>query len=48
MIFIVQAVLNEQEREHLVSAMRAPNIPMENYEYQAIKTQFLQLFCVSK
>ena len=48
MVFIVQADLNEQQRERLVPAMNAQNIPMENYEYQAVKTQFLQLFCVSR
>ena len=48
MIFITQADLNEQQRERLVSTMNAQNIPMENYEYQAVKTQFLQLFCVSR
>ena len=48
MIFIVQADLNEQQRERLVSAMNAQNTPMKNYEYQAVETQFLQLFCVSR
>ena len=47
MIFIAQADLNEQQRERLVSA-NAQHIPMENYEYQAVETQFLQLFCVSR
>ena len=48
MIFIAQADLTEQQRERLVSAMNAQNIPMEDYKYQAVKTQFLQLFCVSR
>ena len=47
-IFIAQADLNERQRERPVSAMNAQNIPMESYEYQAVKTQFLQLFCVSR
>ena len=48
MIFIVQADLNEKQRECLVSAMNAQNTPIENYGYQAVKTQFLQLFGVSR
>ena len=48
MIFIVQADLNEQQRQPLVSAISAQNIPMENCENQAVKTQFLQLSSVSR
>ena len=39
-IFIAQADLNEQQRERLVSAMNAQNIPMENYEYQQSRRSF--------
>ena len=48
MIFLVQADLNEQQRERFVSSMNIRQIAMPQYTYLQVKQLFLELFCVSR
>eukprot|EP00435_Cladocopium_sp_Y103_P056798 s1825_g19.t1 len=48
LIFLVQAGLNEQQRERFVSSMTIPPIAMPQYTYLQVKQLFLELFCVSR
>eukprot|EP00435_Cladocopium_sp_Y103_P061046 s669_g22.t1 len=48
LIFLVQADLNEQQRERFVSSMNIRQISMLQYTYLQVKTPFLTLFCVSR
>ena len=47
LIFLVQADLNEQQRERFVSSMNIRQIAMPQYTYLQVKQLFLELFCVS-
>ena len=47
LIFLVQADLNEQQRERFVSSMNIRQNPMPQYTYLQVKQLFLELFCVS-
>ena len=48
LIFLVQADLNEQQREHFVSSMNIRQIAMPQYIYLQVKQLFLELFAVSR
>ena len=48
LIFLVQADLNEQQRERFVSSMNIPQIAMPQYTYLQVKQLFLELFAVSR
>ena len=45
LIFLVQADLNEQQRERFVSSMTIRQIAMPQYTYLQVKQLFLELFC---
>ena len=47
LIFLVQADLNEQQRERFVSSMNIRQIAMPQYTYLQVKQLFLELFAVS-
>eukprot|EP00435_Cladocopium_sp_Y103_P062029 s690_g23.t1 len=47
LIFLVQADLNEQQRERFVSSMNIRQIALPQYTYLQVKQLFLELFCVS-
>ena len=48
LIFLVQADLNEQQRERFVSSMNIRQIAMPQYTYLQVKQLFLELFAVSR
>ena len=48
LIFLVQADLNEQQRERFVSSMNIRQIAMPQYTYLGVKQLFLELFAVSR
>lgn len=48
LIFLVQADLNEAQRERFVSSMSLRQIEMPGYIYLAVKQLFLELFCVTR
>ena len=48
LIFLVQADLNEQQRERFVSSMNIRRIAMPQYAYLQVKQLFLELFAVSR
>ena len=48
LIFLVQAGLNEQQRERFVSSMNIRQIAMPQYTYLQVKQLFLELFAVSR
>ena len=48
LVFLVQADLNEQQRERFVSSMNIRQIAMPQYTYLRVKQLFLELFAVSR
>ena len=45
LIFLVQADLNEGQRERFISAMNLRDISMMSYDYMTVKQLFMELFC---
>ena len=45
LIFLVQADLNEGQRERVISAMNLRDISIMDYSYEAVKRLFMELFC---
>ena len=44
-IFLVQADLNESQRERFISAMNLRDVSMMDYTYLSVKQLFMELFC---
>ena len=45
LIFLVQADLNESQRERFISAMNLRDVSMMDYTYLSVKQLFMELFC---
>ena len=45
LIFLVQADLNESQRERFISAMNLRDVSMMDYTYLTVKQLFMELFC---
>ena len=45
LIFLVQADLNESQRERFISAMNLRDVSMMDYSYLSVKQLFMELFC---
>ena len=48
LIFLVQADLNESQRERFVSSMSLRQINMTQYTYQGVRELFMELFCITR
>ena len=48
LIFLVQADLNEQQRERFVSSMSLRQVNMTQYTYQGVRELFMELFCITR
>ena len=48
LIFLVQANLNEQQRERFVSSMSLRQVNMTQYTYQGVRELFMELFCITR
>ena len=48
LIFLVQAHLNEQQRERFVSSMPLRQVNMTQYTYQGVRELFMELFCITR
>ena len=46
LIFLVQADLNEQQRERFVSSMSLRQVNMTQFTYQGVRELFTELFCI--
>jgi len=48
LIFLVQADLNESQRERFVTSMSLRQVNMTQYTYLQVKALFMELFCVTR
>ena len=48
LVFLVQADLNENQREHFVTSMSLRQIDMAQYTYLQVKQLFMELFCTTR